>query len=54
MKTSTFGMGLACGAVIGAAAGMAMDLKKRGGKHHSSHNTFRSIGSMIDGVISSL
>ncbi len=49
MKVKTFGVGLVAGAVVGAAAGMMLDKK-----HHSKrHNTFRSIGTMIDGVISS-
>ncbi len=50
MKAKTFGIGLVAGAAIGATAGMIIDSKRHGSKHH---NTFRSIGTMIDGVLSS-
>ena len=53
MKTKTLGIGLVAGAAIGAAAGIMIDSKRKSNKHHG-HHTFRSLGTMIDGVISAM
>ncbi len=50
MKAKTLGIGLIAGATVGAVTGMMIDKKRHGCK---KSDTFRSIGSMIDGMISS-
>lgn len=56
MKTTSFSAGLITGAVVGAVAGMIFDpLKDSTSKklHSSANGMFKSIGSVLDGIMAS-
>jgi gas vesicle protein len=56
MKTASFSVGLITGAVVGAVAGMIIDpIKDNTSKklRSSGSGVFKSIGSVIDGIMAS-